>query len=80
MNVKQALSIPVLCAGLALSGQVLAESVMHSTPEGTTKFYPAHDSAANPPSKCNRNSMTSNAIRLALMASIVTWAVTKAGR
>ena len=46
MNVKQALSIPVLCAGLALSGQVLAESVMHSTPEGTTKFYPAHDSGS----------------------------------
>ncbi len=46
MNVKQALSIPVLCAGLALSGQVLADSVMHSTPEGTTKFYPAHDSGS----------------------------------
>lgn len=40
MNVKQALSIPVLCAGLLLSGQVLADSIMHSTPENATKFYP----------------------------------------
>jgi hypothetical protein len=46
MNVKQTLSIPVLCAGLLLSGQVLADSVMHSTPEGATKFYPAHGSGS----------------------------------
>ena len=46
MNVKQALSIPVLCAGLLLSGQVLADSVMHSTPEVSTKFFPAHGSGS----------------------------------
>lgn len=48
MNVKQIFSIPALCAGLLLSGQVLANSVMHSnrSPEGATKFYPAHASGS----------------------------------
>ena len=45
MNVKQVFSIPVLCAGLVLSGQALAESVMHSGPDGTVKYYPSHDSS-----------------------------------
>ncbi|MDD2665026.1 MAG: hypothetical protein PHD19_14855 [Dechloromonas sp.] len=45
MNVKQALSIPVLCAGLALSSQVLAESVIHTEPSGAAEFHPAHDSS-----------------------------------
>lgn len=45
MNAKQILSIPVLCAGLVLSGQALAESVMHSGPDGAVKFYPSHDSS-----------------------------------
>ncbi|WP_434513834.1 hypothetical protein AB6Q56_14755 [Dechloromonas sp. ARDL1] len=43
MNVKQALAFPALCAGLLLSGQVLAESVIHVGPGGSVKFYPAHD-------------------------------------
>ncbi len=46
MNVKQALSIPVLCAGLALSGQVLAESVIHTESNGAAEFHPAHDSSS----------------------------------
>lgn len=45
MNVKQAFSIPVLCAGLLLSGQALAESVMHIGADGVVKYYPSHDSS-----------------------------------
>ncbi len=46
MNIKQALSIPAIFAGLVLSGQALADSAMHVTPEGPTKFYPAHGSGS----------------------------------
>ncbi len=45
MNVKQLLALPALCAGLLLSGQVLAESVIHAAPGGATNIYPEHKPA-----------------------------------
>lgn len=46
MNVKQAITFPALCMGLLLSGQVLAESVIHVGPGGSAIFYPSHDSGS----------------------------------
>lgn len=46
MNVKQVLALPALCAGLLLSGQVLAEAVIHTEPGGATKFYPTHNTGS----------------------------------
>lgn len=54
MNVKQALALPALCAGLLLSGPVLAESVIHVGPGGSAKFYPDHTSGQKSPQQIQK--------------------------
>jgi hypothetical protein len=49
MNIKQALSIPVLCAGLVLSGQALAEQMIYNGSEGDLRDYPKITSSDKTP-------------------------------